>query len=353
MSRSIYIGLLFWLGGATNVAAQDAPNTSSDSVSSLEPETPANIEDAVLGFVAPDAPALTALGASNAVVERPGNTAAVGAALANLITADGKLRTGLAMEITPRAFGFNPTTSEYLHHYGKRVVSRLALSVATVSETQVASIEGSRAARLGIGVRLALWDQSDPYLLPAYKLAVAKAREECRNVDLSTNETALIDCLRTRYEKLAADLAPSWNGGGLVVALAQTLRFENAELDHTKADTLQSTVALALPLEHWGQVNFAGAYVYNYSPAQSDLIGALRIRVGGASFRGAAEIAYFARGLRESPKDSATASLGFEIKVNDTLWLQATVGGDLSDGKIFSLGNIKWDTRDSASFKVN
>ena len=71
---------------------------------------------------------------------------------------------------------YRPETSAYLHDYGARLLSRLALSLAVVSETAPAGTIGSRAARLGFGARLALWDQSDPYLLPAYARAVEEAR---------------------------------------------------------------------------------------------------------------------------------------------------------------------------------
>jgi len=331
-------------GGPERVAPE-AP------ASTLDAERDAEARKAVSGFVAPEAPALTALGAATATIERPGNTTEVGVSLANLVSAEGTVRSGVALELTPRALGYEPTTSAYVNDYSARLLSRLAFSIATVSETQPGAQSPKSAVRLGFGVRLALWDESDPYLLASYVAAVDDARAACEAIDkLVLGEWER--CLAREYVKRAS-FAPAWNGGGFVLALAQTLRFDQARFKRGEAEATQAFAALALRVQRWGQLNLAAAYVQRYAPSASDLIAAVRGRFGGESFRGTAELSAYFTDLGEAAHQQLKAALGFEVRVARGLWLQASVGGDLDDGALFSIGNLKWDTLDEPSFALD
>lgn len=308
----------------------------------------------VPSYLPPESPALTLLGAATTTVDQPGNPAAFGAALANLITPQGTVRSGVTIEISTRAFGITNlwNAHQYANSWWRQFVSRISLSLATTSET--AAMGTTPTVRLAFGLRLVFLNEADPFLNATYRrtagerLRTTEAYDRCRRAHPTTVDT---DCATEVADRIdaasvtdVATLAAPWNAGGLALATASSFRFEQARLSNADDDLFSTWLTGALRLWRWGQIAGAVTWRHDFASHDNELALAARLRIGTSDFRGTVEGAW-------SPvhADNATSygrlSVGTEVRLSSQTWLSASIGGDFgpdtSPGSLFVLSNLK------------
>ena len=107
-------------------------------------------------------PAFTVLGVNPETVTRPTTAREFGTSLLNGVDQHGNLQTGLALDFVPflTFFGDQTSLSSYRQNRTERFLARSQLSFATTKGVT----DEDKATRLGLGLRLTLWDKGDPRL---------------------------------------------------------------------------------------------------------------------------------------------------------------------------------------------
>ena len=323
-------------------SAGEAPptNTMDDS----QPAPPTNAASA---YVIPDAPAFTLLGVTPSTIDRPATLTNVGAAVANLITPNGTVRSGAAIEVSPFAMGLLDRASayDYTTSFWTRLLYRSALSLGTVSDSATALAPAQ--SRLAFGVRLTLIDESDPLLASSYRALVHRVIADCRKMEGPAERAA---CEVENYKKEAqAELkaqAVRWNAGGLSIAAAQSIAFSESRIQDGEADQFAAWTTGALPIGTIFQGVIGAKYVRNFKTDSTSLTLSERNRIGSQNFRGSLELSYTFNDPKDLPGPRFEVNTGMELKVSDKVWLCANVGGSFDQASevvsIFALSNIKW-----------
>lgn len=300
-------------------------------------------------YVIPDAPAFTILGVNPSSIDRPASLTKLGASLANVITPQGTVRSGVAIEASARAVGFSPSYYDYATGGWTRFLARLALSIGTVADSATATVPAQ--THLAAGLRLVFIDDSDPLLDAAYRKAAHDAIDACKNVDFPQRA----DCETKAYSDNKNKFGTvRWNYGGLSAAVAQSFTFQEAQFKQGDAGRLGAWITGALPIGTSFQGALGGKYVRDFAGKISSATGSVRARVGGETFRGSLEGSYTYNHPKQVQVPRAQAILGAELKVSDSVWLSASVGGSIdqasSIASLFALSNIKWNIESKPSF---
>lgn len=293
-------------------------------------------------FAAPEAPAMLALGLTTSEISRPGSVNELGAAFASFITPEGTLRTGAAVELSPRAFeGLQSTTSDYQNHWYKRFFERSSLSFAAASE-----LGARRTVLLGIGLRLVFFDEADPLLFGSRVAEAArKAKQACQDPEMDGQ--AYGACLDRNYQPTPM----RWNASGLGLTSGLVLSTPADTLDFVPGRLvahLTGTLGLSTWLELAARAGYRGE---NFTTTSEHLFsGALRVRMGDERIRVAAE--YVAELGDYDPDPFIQASFRHSLKgilqlrLSQGLWLGVNLGGDLEQGKLSTLANLEWGFTD-------
>jgi hypothetical protein len=297
-------------------------------------------------YVIPDAPAFTILNVTPATIDRPATLTKLGAALANVLTDKGVVRSGVALEVSLRALGVADESTFYKYSSDPltRFVARTAFSLATVSDSATAMTPAQ--TRLGFGVRLVVIDDSDPLLDPAYEADAEHAEKECQE-KAGGDPDKEMRCQADTYSKMKPKPKARWNYGGLSLGAAQSLVFQEARIKDGKADLFGGWVAVGFGLSTWVQQSFGAKYVRNFLSDAHTVTLSGRTRVGTERFRASVEVS----GNINDPSDQdlplAQATLGTELKLSDSLWLTANLGAAINDASdvasLFALSNVKWN----------
>ena len=333
-------------------AADAAPAAPSASASaSMKPGE----EDlaSVTNYSVPDAPALTHIGATT-TIDRPSSPSKFALALVNLVTPSGALRSGAAMEVSLRGLGiYEPRDwNTYRHDFWARFATRIALSVATSSDSATTATQSGTtvavpsAARIGFGLRLVFWDETDPLLDPAYKAAVDATRAKCP-------DPTAFDCRQKVYNDYSDWKPIKWNAGGFALAAAYSDVFAESKVKNGKSESLSTWATLAFGAGSFLHVSVSALYRRHFIEDRNAVGGAGRLRLGGETVRALAEGSYVNVGLPEAAGRRGRAGVGAEVRISSTTWLSATLGGDFegasSPMSVFVLSNLKYAFVDKPS----
>lgn len=303
----------------------------------------------------PDVPALTALDATSNKLDRPDSGKSLAAAFATALDRDGTIKTGIGIEIGLRALRLDKkwTYRDYVDSYVKKVLSRSAISIGTSKNS--ASTEDTIAGTVpdtqgAVGVRIVLWDGSDPLLAPGYVAKAEWARTECRD----KKKLEFPECLVKKADEYTGSIEPPWNAGGLYLALVETWNFEESKLKKADADFLHTWVAGALPICKWGQFAFGGVWKHPWAEDTKDTLSiAARLRFGTPKTRFIGDGTWFARRPDADPEGRWAA--GIEVKVAGAGWLTLSAGTDLggdSSSAVTLLSSLKYGMSPTPSFAV-
>jgi hypothetical protein len=198
--------------------------------------SPANsAQTQVEAYTLPDAPALTLINVNGSKIQEPGSVQQLGAALLSGFTPQGGLQTGLAIEVTGRAFGVGYDYSDYSESYMTRLLARLSLSLGTVKDSTTPT------TTLGaIGLRIVFLDGTDPLIDPGYRQYVRDVAANCPpplQTGDATKDAAALAAHQKCYSKIPPFPAPPWNADGLALAGATSDAFANGALGQGKWPT--------------------------------------------------------------------------------------------------------------------
>jgi len=300
---------------------------------------------------APESPAFTFLGVSPTHISQPGAVRELGAAMLSAIGEDGRVRQGFALEVTPWSLvpGLTVSLRDYQGSWAKYVLANTQLSVGT------ARAAGSDAATdLSAGIRLTLFDATDPMRDRAFTQAVAEALRACTGGPTTTEEEIAACADETMARLYAERTADRWNAARLSIGAAAGMRFENSLVTERDYSGVQVWGAGSLPLAGFGQV--IGQASYRHTPAlgaaaSSDVIAyGGRAVLGGARFGAFGELVGEARTVGDVEEDSWVWSAGAELRIAPQLWLSTGLGTRFDaltgDDRAIVLANIRWGVAD-------
>jgi len=125
------------------------------------PQPAKTIDELYVDFSVPDLPALAALGLNPSKISRPGNLKELSVSAAPLVGTSAAVGPGIAVAWAPVY-----TFARSVDDYRKPVLRRLAFSLVTAKEGNTAAVNA------GAGVRVMLFDRSDPVMSADYETAV-------------------------------------------------------------------------------------------------------------------------------------------------------------------------------------
>jgi hypothetical protein len=310
---------------------------------------PANADDGGEGQVAPgysvpDIPAMTILNATSNKIDRPASASELGAAVSQVIGADGTVQSGAGIEFSLRTFGVGKrwTFDQYRRDWWRRTLSQSAFSFGTAAATAgTGTPSATTDARAAIGVRIVLWDQADPLLSRPYLLAADYARSQCRDA----NDPNVAKCREDAFNRFDGWTDPPWNGGGAFLAGALSGLFADSKIQNHAWDDLSIWGAFSFPILSFAQLAIGGVYDHQFNASSNLLAGAARLRIGSKWFRGTGDVTVYAEKPDSQPRGVWAA--GVEVQVTSTAWLTANAGTDFggpsgTGGTFNLLSGIKW-----------
>lgn len=319
------VATLAWLARPAGAQAPDAAYATGAAADAIE-------------TAVPESPAFVYLGTSPASISRPTTLTNLGADILHGVGADGRVRQGLAFEVTPAFYLARVRLSEYQTRWDKYAVSNIQLSLGTVRST------GDTASTdLALGVRLPLLDAGDPLRDRGFTDSVAAriVAAECfpgndslggppENFDPRANQL----CLSQAIESLAADWARShWNASALMLASVTGIQLEQSRFGARRWTGLNLWLTGSLGLGDWGELIAQTTYAdTRRSIADSLQYKSLRfggrLLVGGTRMNGFLESEWESRWDRgrSVKKDDGQWSAGVEFRVSPTLWLSTGFG---------------------------
>jgi hypothetical protein len=305
----------------------------------------------------PDAPALTLIGVNSSKIQEPASASQLGAALSNSVSSTGTLQSGVALEISLRAFGVGSEYISYSSNYWTRFASRLSLSLATAqSPTVTTTILGAA------GLRIVFIDGTDPLAadwathwtgneLRAAQAACPALIAQGGGVN-PDHKTCVTDALTAYKLKYPVPTAP-WNAAGLALAAASSVAFANGALSQGSAAETSGWLTGSIPIGSCAaagnvcaQISAAAQYIYNAPTTQNISAGALRLRGGSNAIRGSLEADYATANPYDIDNRKGRLLLGVDIKLTTGTWLNVNVGGDYnfsgSPVGLLSLASLKY-----------
>jgi hypothetical protein len=348
-----------------------SPNTLGGAAAS--PQTrfaTRNVKEANIDLSVPESPGFTILGLTPQAVVRPATPLELATSLLNGVDQNGNFQTGVAIDTAPYLlfFGNGVTILDYRGSYVTRLFSRSQFSFATTKGTS----EGDKAARLGLGYHLTLFDNGDPRqdteldgcfarrfanIGPQRPISPSSdnpvENQQLTSLLRSAAEACRVEARKRNWGKsswavgaAASWVSPAgetknvkWNGGAVWTSLAYG--FENIK-------GLKQKAQLILHLrrrtkEQIPEPDQSGKFFER----DTTLFGA-RLRFGKPTFAGDLEAVYL-RDKRawQQPDSNFRFSFGAERKIADNLYFSLSVGGESKrrDGtgkKAFVLTTFKW-----------
>lgn len=308
-------------------------------------------------YAVPESPAFTLLEVTPASVSRPSSARAFGTAVLNGISPSGEVKQGLALDMAPWTYlpGVRITLDEYQRNRMMYVLANTQLSLATVRAA------GDTAdTDLGLGLRITLFDQTDPMADTAYTNELRRRiqqrcpfdEDDFEDVDpaerrrcLATTTTEWRDTWRTERAR--------WNGASLAVAFAGGWRFDESRVQASEWRGAAGWVTGGLPLGRNGLV--LGQLRYDASEADD----AEGLSYGGRAFFGSASFNAFVElvGDHRGP-DAAGMNWtgGLEFRAAENLWLSTGLGqrdGPADDeARTVVIADLRWNLSDAPRLQL-
>jgi hypothetical protein len=366
------------------------------------------VSAAMVDLSVPDSPAFTVLGLTPEEVARPTTARKLATSLLNGFDRNGTLQTGIAIDALPylALAGHLLTLDDYRSRskYVLRFLARTQVSVATAKAGDV----NDKAVRVGLGVRMMVFDRGDPrtdplldqcfdqrpglpsaplFVPPApldptatpeevaqFVAAVDRAREEERrfqaNVDsyVARVTVAVADCREAARKrnwnasKWIVAVAPTWTsatGAGGNLGPSGTGIWTTLVYGFEQVPGLQNNAQLLIHVRRRDGEPVAGASdPKTWELRDSRLLG-FQLRAGTVN----SSIAFEGLDERITPAVGASRtdrrfSIGYERRLAENLWLGVALGngkkpaatGQAKSG--FVLSSLKWGFAEGPSLRM-
>lgn len=352
-----------------------APTSPPANTAIAQPVTSAGpVQNGDVDLSVPDSPAFTVLDLTPNTVVQPSSPKQLVTSLLSGVDRNGNFQSGIALDTVPYLlfFGDKLTLEEYQASYPTRLIARTQLSIAT---TRGAS-SADKSARLALGFRATLWDDSDPRSDPEIISCLKKGLAQA-NLELGPLPPGMSDQdLAAKKQEAAQKAAPiisscrntikqrRWNNSSLTIGAAPSwisldgnvrdLRWNGGAFWTSLAygfdgisgleDMFQAILhARYRTNEQVPDPNVQG----NFLIQDSTLFGVL-LKGGTPDFAFTGEYIYANNKPQGMMSDRTfRLSFGAERKVATNLWFSVSVGGDggRTGGKNnnFVLTSFKWN----------
>jgi hypothetical protein len=308
-------------------------------------------------YAIPDAPAFIFLGANPAEVQRPMSPRSLAASLASGIDAAGRVQQGFALDLAP--WSLIPTLRIPLSQYQQSPASfLLANTQISLGTLRTPGDDGS--TDLSLGIRLTLWDRSDPMADAAFtKTLRSRLLTGCVPAG-PTDTTAMLECASRVNQEAREEWRRSgrWNRSSFAVAAAAGTRLDQSRFDQHRWLGWSGWATGAFPLTSSGQV--LAQLRYDERSPVPDEPKEQTLRYGGRAFIGSATVNAFLEIVGvdrlEAPAGSDEGetkwSAGIEFRAGEQLWLSTGLGtsGEGSDRAVV-LAGLRWNVTDEPRFK--
>ncbi|HSM60884.1 MAG TPA: hypothetical protein VK849_08815 [Longimicrobiales bacterium] len=319
----------------------------------------AQAPDLAFPSAVPESPAFVFLGAAPSDVLRPGTARDLGAALLSGISRDGKVQQGLAVELVPSFLvpGLSIPLADYRDSRLKYALANTQLSLATVR-----SAGDTASTDLSLGVRITLWDASDPMLDRAFAGDVASGFRSClARVTPDTPEAEVQVCTDSAFaaakEGFEERDGARWNAARVMIGGATGLRFASSLLGERDGLGFQGWLTGGFPLGRRAQIVAQLSWLDRPQAGEEEAHTLLsyggRLVFGSTGFNAFAELV----GERKRgdvdvlDDDRGSWSAGVEWRVAESLWLATGIGARfeaLEAERTVVLANVRWGIGDSA-----
>jgi hypothetical protein len=316
----------------------------------------------VTPYAIPEAPAFIFLGATPAEVQRPTTPRSLATSLVSGISAEGMVQQGFALDIAP--WSLIPSLRIPLQQYQRSPASFL-LANTQLSFATVRTPGDDGSTDLSLGLRMTLWDKSDP-------MADAAFTDSLRLLLLShcvpqgpeaQDSVAMLACgsrvnREYREEWRNGGNSGRWNRSSLALAGAIGTRLDQSRFDQHRWLGWSAWATGAFPLTGSGQI--LAQLRYDDRTPVDGAVNVRALRYGARAFLGGATVNAFLEVVGvdriEAPtgvdEGKAQWSGGIEFRAGDQLWLSTglgNVGQDESDRAVVIAG-LRWNVLDAPRF---
>ncbi len=291
-------------------------------------------------YSVPTIPALEVVALDPSNISRPATAKEFVASIYNGIDANGKIKQGLGFEVKPNYIFNEPVTlQEYQNDRFRYILENTQLSIATL-----ATSGDSTSTDLSWGIRLVLFDKTDPMQDSVFTNKVTNAFLKCAPIGPGeSDEEKELKCLAEPVKEYKEEfIQENWNASWLMLAYAGGIRLSGSEL--TQGEIIGHKIWLAggLRMAHWGQLGCQAQWSRSLKEESNIYFSELGISSRVTVKLGKPTINYFAEAtfkpllnkdeFDDQPEVNTDASFawssGFEFKVARGIWATTGLGRD-------------------------
>lgn len=305
-------------------------------------------------YAVPASPAFTFLEATPGTVARPTTARALAGSVLDGISATGQVQQGIALDLAP--WSLFPSIRIPLEEYQSSPASYI-LANTQVSFASVRAAADSADTDLGFGVRVTLFDRSDPMGHRGYTDTLRRMLAACLPDQPTEGAEAKADAcahdVSEAWRKKWLDRSGNWNGAGLSFAVAGGWTLENSLVTDTEWRGAAGWISGAVPILTSGQILGQVRYDLAEEDAREGLSYGGRLFWGSATMNLFLELAGDRRGdVNHEPEWTA----GFEFRASNDLWLSAGFGsrdeGDAGQRGVL-IADLRWNIADAPRLTRN
>lgn len=284
----------------------------------------------------PAIPALDFISSDPADISRPSNVKKLAASLYNGIDEQGNVKQGLAIEAKVAEYlPIKIDPKEYRTNRLKYVLYNTQFSLGTI-----ATSGDSKSTDLGWGVRLTLFDKSDPMTNNDYTKEFEKVMLECGPKNpLDSKDDNFKKCLSDKARPVLEKFTKEkWNASWLTLAYAGGSRLKGSKISEGRTLGHQVWLSGGFPIKYWGQFSYLAKWSEEFS--EETLKNIQEFEIGGKLLAGTKSFNLFAEASYNpllNKDDFVLNSLvmtdkvfswlvGVEFRVTDGVWAVAGIG---------------------------
>lgn len=290
----------------------------------------------------PTIPALTFISSDPSTVSRPSGVKKLAASLYNAIDEESRVKQGLAIEVKLSEYlPIAVSPEDYRRNFLKYVYYNTQASLGTV-----ATAGDDVGTDLGWGLRMTLYDHSDPMANKAYLNEFEQVMLRCAAPAFPGDQQSaeeIAECMSGADRPVKEDFARAfWNAGWLALAYAGGSRLSGSRLSGGTSIGHQVWLAGGVPLQHWGQLNYIARWAHQFNDriahyTQEAELGA-KVLLGGSTFNVYGEFGYTPlinkdalRAVEMAEVDEVFKwTLGVEFRLTTGVWVVTGIGEQAS-----------------------
>lgn len=288
-------------------------------------------------FSVPSIPALNFISSDPSDISRPSNVKKLAASLYNGIDENGNVKQGLAIEAKLSEYlSVKIDPDDYRENRLKYMLYNTQFSLGTI-----ATSGDSTSTDLGWGVRITIFDNSDPMTNNEYIQEFERVLLDCgpKTPNDSISDEDFKKCFSKKDRPILEKFTKEkWNASWLTIAYAGGSRLKGSELSEGRTLGHQVWLSGGLPLKKWGQFSYLAKWSDEFNEVASGNIQEIEIGgkflVGTKSYNFFAEASYnpmlnkddFDMNSMITTDKSFSWIIGTEFKISNGVWAVAGIG---------------------------